>query len=124
MEIILNQLLTFFTFFTENHFFKFHSDTVNLSEVKLIGYLTYFTSFLHYKLAQFQAEQFRLSHTRVRHKKGHSYIFKCVTYCQSLDARLPVYEDTKRIEKFKSENIVRGSFNIFFFHLWTITYSL
>ena len=29
-------------------------------------------------------------------------------YCESLDARLPVYEDSKFIENFKSENIVQG----------------
>ena len=32
---ILNQLLTFFSFFTEDNFFKFHPETVNQSKVKL-----------------------------------------------------------------------------------------
>ena len=33
---ILNQLLTFFSFFTEDHFFRFYPETVNLSKVKSV----------------------------------------------------------------------------------------
>ena len=68
MKKILDQLLTFFTFFTENHFFKFHSETVNLSEVKLNG--THFISFLHFKLDP--------GHTGVRHNNKEIVTFLSV----------------------------------------------
>ena len=76
--------------------------------VQILHHMMTLSSFFNKSQRFYHINQGRLNQTEVRTKQKlvarKIKNFKCIKYCTSYDSLLPMYEEMREVEKFKSQN--------------------